>query len=362
MASHSMRFAGFVMALALGLIVAAPVFAQRDALREAGQLIKLGEYDRALTEVEAYLKEHPKDARGRFLKGLILAEQKKTDAAIAVFTALTQDYPELPEPYNNLAVLYANRGEYNKARSALEMAIRTHPSYATAHENLGDVYAKMASQAYGKALQLDSGNVAAQTKLNLIRELFSSAATAHKPSATAGTSPAVVAKSDAGANAKPAGKPEGKAPAAEKPPAPAPAPRVATGKPTADVKPPAKAAATPAPRDNAQDVLETVEGWARAWSKNDATNYLAHYAPDFDPPQNMSRAAWETQRRQRIAKPRKIEVTVEAPKVDFTGEDRAKVTFRQHYRSDTFNASGIKTLYMEKQGDKWRIKRERYQG
>jgi len=353
-----MRFAGFAAALAFGLAVAAPVFAQRDALREAGQLIKLGQYDRALTEVEAYLKEHPKDARGRFLKGLILAEQKKTDAAITVFTALTQDYPELPEPYNNLAVLYANRGEYDKARSALEMAIRTHPSYATAHENLGDVYAKMASQAYGKALQLDSGNVAAQTKLNLIRELFSSAATAHKPSATAGASPAVVAKSDADANAKSAGKREGKAPAAEKPPAP---PRVAASKPAADVKPPAKAA-KPAARDNAQDVLETVEGWARAWSKNDIATYLAHYAPDFDPPQDLSRAAWETQRRQRIAKPRKIEVTIEAPKVDFTGEGRAKVTFRQRYQSDTFNASGIKILFMEKQGDKWLIKRERYQG
>ncbi len=360
MALPSVRVAGFVTAFTLGLIVAAPAFPQRDALREAGQLVKLGQYDRALTEVDAYLKERPKDARGRFLKGLILAEQKKTDAAITVFKGLTQDYPELPEPYNNLAVLYANRGEYDKARGALEMAIRTHPSYATAHENLGDVYAKMASQAYGKALQLDSGNRAAQTKLNLIRELFSSAAMASKPSATASTAPTTMAKSDGGANAKSAGKSETKAPAAAS--QPAPAPRVAASKPPATVTPPPKVVPKPAPRDNAQDVLETVEGWARAWSKNDIPAYLAHYAPDFDPPQNMSRAAWEAQRRQRIAKPRKIEVTIEAPKVDFTGDDRAKVTFRQHYHSDTFNASGIKILYLEKQGDKWLIKRERYRG
>src|SRR2546425_9737176 len=76
----------------------------------------------------------------------------------SIFTKLTQDYPELPEPYNNLAVIYASQGQYEKARAALEQSIRTHPSYATAYENLGDVYAKLASQAYDKALQLDSSN------------------------------------------------------------------------------------------------------------------------------------------------------------------------------------------------------------
>src|SRR6185436_6783162 len=70
-------------------------------------------------------------------------------------------------------VLYASQGQYDKARKSIEMAIRTHPSYAIAHENLGDVYAKMASEAYDKALQLDRGNAAAQTKLAMIKDLFS---------------------------------------------------------------------------------------------------------------------------------------------------------------------------------------------
>ena len=68
--------------------------------------------------------------------------------------------------------------QYDKARTALEMAIRTHPSYSIAHENLGDVYAKLASQAYDKALQLDSSNTATQTKLSMIKELIS---TSSKP-------------------------------------------------------------------------------------------------------------------------------------------------------------------------------------
>src|SRR6185503_16666189 len=162
--------------LAAALLIAAlsgiALAAQTDELQEANQAFKQGQLDRALERVDAYLKTRPKDARGRFLKGIILAEQSKSADAVKVFTELTQDYPELPEPYNNLAVLYASQGQYDKARSALEMAIRTHPSYATAHENLGDIYAKMASQAYDKALQLDKSNTAAQTKLGLIKELF----------------------------------------------------------------------------------------------------------------------------------------------------------------------------------------------
>src|SRR4029450_2511152 len=121
--------------------------------------------------VNKVLAQKPKDPQARFLKGLILTEQGNSKEAVEIFTKLTQDYPELPEPYNNLAVIYASQGQYDKARAALEQSIRTHPSYATAYENLGDVYAKLASQAYGKALQLDASNTGAQNKLSLVREL-----------------------------------------------------------------------------------------------------------------------------------------------------------------------------------------------
>src|SRR5829696_3989677 len=164
-----------LLVLVFGLAPYAGSWAQTDPLQDANQLFRQGQFDRAMERVNGYLATRPKDARGRFLKGLILTEQNKPNEAIKVFTDLSQDFPELPEPYNNLAVLYASQGAYDKARNSLEMAIRTHPSYATAHENLGDIYAKMASQAYDKALQLDRGNQAAQGKLNLIKDLFSPA-------------------------------------------------------------------------------------------------------------------------------------------------------------------------------------------
>ena len=158
--------------LIAGLLLATYAVAQGDEFTEAGKLFRGGQQAQALERVDNFLKGNPKDARGRFLKGLILTEQGKPADAIKIFTGLTEDYPELPEPYNNLAVLYASQGQYDRARGALEMAIRTHPSYATAHENLGDIYAKMASQAYDKALQLDKSNSAAQTKLEMIKELL----------------------------------------------------------------------------------------------------------------------------------------------------------------------------------------------
>ena len=196
-------------ALALGLAIgfATPVFA--DNLPEVQRLIKAGQYPQALEKVDAYLSSRPKDAQGRFLKGLIFTEMNKPAEAIAVFTKLSEDYPELPEPYNNLAVLYAQQKQYDKARTALEMAIRTHPSYAIAYENLGDVYAKLASQAYDKALQLDNSNAATQNKLALIRDLITTSGKGNvKPQAPAAApaAPAPVAQAPA--------KPAAPAPAA----------------------------------------------------------------------------------------------------------------------------------------------------
>jgi len=97
----------------------------------------------------------------------------RLDDAESIFKNLTQAHPELPEPFNNLAVVYAAKGNFDAAREALREAISTHPAYATAHENMGDIYAKMAVVAYNEALQLDSGNQTAREKLALVNDLFS---------------------------------------------------------------------------------------------------------------------------------------------------------------------------------------------
>jgi tetratricopeptide (TPR) repeat protein len=155
-------------------VLGGPAFAQIDDYAEVNRLIKAGQMTEALAKADQYLASRARDPQMRFLKGVILSESGKPNEAISVFSKLTEDYPELPEPYNNLAVLYANENQFEKARSLLEMAIRTNPSYATAHENLGDVYARLASQAYSRALQLGGSSASVQTKLGLIRSIFNS--------------------------------------------------------------------------------------------------------------------------------------------------------------------------------------------
>ena len=309
----------------LALLVALAAPARADDIQDINKLIKAGQHSLAMDRVNQILAKKPRDAQARFLKGVILAEQNKPQEAIDVFTRLSQDYPELPEPYNNLAVLYAGQGQYEKARQQLEMSIRTHPSYATAYENLGDVYAKLASQAYDKALQLDSSNSAAKNKLSLIRELISRA-----PAAT----PAAVAS---------APKAEAKAPAA----------------PAAKAEPAKAPAAVPA---GGEEVLKAVQAWANAWSKKDADGYLAFYAPDFKTPKGEPRAQWEKARKERIAAPKRIQVTIEAPKVTMKSDDNAVVSFRQKYRSDNLQSNNSKTLVLVRAEGKWKIQQERVGG
>jgi tetratricopeptide (TPR) repeat protein len=182
---------------ALTLVAACAVgVSWADDYTDISQLLRANKFNEAMTLVDSKLAAKPADPQLRFLKGVVQRNLGKQAEAIATFTKLTQDYPELPEPYNNLAVLFAAQGQYDKARATLEMAIRTNPNYATAYENLGDVYARLASQSYNKALLLDNGNVAIPPKLTVLREMFKPAAGA--PSAA---SAPVAAKPMAAASA-----------------------------------------------------------------------------------------------------------------------------------------------------------------
>lgn len=158
------------------LLLAAAFAAHADDYTEVNRLVQARQYDQALAKAEQYIAAKPRDPQMRFLKGVILAESGRRTAAIQAYTQLTQEYPELPEPYNNLAVLYAQQNEYDKAREALEGAVRANPNYAIAHENLGDVYARLASQSYARAQQIDPANASAPSKLALVRQLLAPAA------------------------------------------------------------------------------------------------------------------------------------------------------------------------------------------
>ena len=330
----SLSILAALLFLATGLSGAARADEYTDTL----QLLRAGKLVEAQAKTDAFLTTKPRDPQMRFLKGVIQRDSGKVNEAIATFNKLTEDYPELPEPYNNLAVLYAGQSQFDKARAALEQAIRTNPSYATAHENLGDVYAKLASQAYNKALQLDSGNTAVQPKLALIRELFTPNLKAQRP--------------------------------ATSPPAPAPLPTPApTPPPVAQPAPAPIAAPTPAPAPAAlpskpamansatRDVEAAVASWAKAWAAKDMATYLSAYGRDFDTPGSQTRSAWEDDRRKRITGKSSISVKLDNLSVTVDG-NRAVAKFHQDYRADALSVSSRKTLDLQRFGERWLIIKE----
>ena len=323
--------------------------AQANDYAEITQLLKAGKAAEALTKADQRLSATPRDPQLRFLKGVAQAESGKPADAVATFTKLTEDYPELPEPYNNLAVLYANQNQLDKARTALEMAIRTNPSYATAHENLGDIYAKLASQAYNKALQLDAASATSvKPKLALIRGLFSADIAKGAKPAAAAPAPAVVATQ------RPAPAP---APAAAPTPTPAPAATAAAPAATPAPAPAAPDAAKQEAAKDAKEVTAAVQAWAAAWAAKDMKAYLAAYGKDFDPPGRMTRAAWEKEREARIVGKSKITVQVSDLNVSVNG-NKATARFRQAYSADSLNVSSRKTLDLVESNGRWLIVRE----
>ena len=340
------------------------------------QLLRAKQFVPAIERADKFLAKSPKDAQVRFLRAIALTETGRNDDAIKAFTKLSEDYPHLPEPYNNLAVLYANNNQFDKARSALQMAIQTNPSYAIAHENMGDLYARLASQAYDKALQLENNNAQIQTKLKLVGTLFNpnqapstlaKATTPTKVAIPAATSvPVVVAKA---ATATPATKvalilPQPTLPTLASVATPTKASPVS---PTASPNLKTKTTPIPAPtaaakeRDSdRQQIIASVEGWANAWSKQNVNGYINSYANGFKAP--GGRSAWEKDRQSKISGPKSIDVEVNNFKIEFIDEDTAKIKLRQNYKSDRLSSSTTKTLTLKKSGNRWLILEERIGG
>ncbi|WP_323120706.1 tetratricopeptide repeat protein [Burkholderia alba] len=148
-----------VLGAALMLLPAVSAHAQKavsttDGTPEIDASISNRNWAQALTQLDARIAANPRDVQAQFKRGTVLARMNRDDDAIKQFVELTQAYPELPEPYNNLAALYAKHGRYDEARAALVTATQTNPSYGLAYENLGDLYLRLAAESYKRAQTL----------------------------------------------------------------------------------------------------------------------------------------------------------------------------------------------------------------
>jgi tetratricopeptide (TPR) repeat protein len=320
---------------AIGLTLST-VLAYADEATDLQRLLAAGKYSEAVQKADTALASKPRDPMLRFGRAVALHQMGKTSDAVAAFVKLTEDFPELPEPYNNLAVIYAQQNQYEKARVALEMAIRTNPSYATAYENLGDVYAKLASQSYAKALQIDTRSPVAP-KLAMIRDLFPRDRSNNAVAALTGKTP--------GSNTITAATPT--PPPTTKPPV------STTATPGANAKTP-----TAVTTDSVatREVENRVRAWAQAWSKRDMNGYLNAYSGNYSVG-GQSHRAWAAERRDRIMGKSAISVKLSDLQVTVDG-DRATAQFLQDYRAGSLASSSRKRLELTRQGGAWVIVKE----
>ena len=279
---------------------------EQKSIEEIKILLKNGDYTNAEKLANQSIEKNLNNPELLFFKGIIETNQGKKNQAIDTFRDLTERFPKLPEPFNNLAVLYAGKGQFRLAKEILEQAIKTNPSYLTAHINLGDIFTKMASEAYNKALEIDKSNNIAITKLSMITQLFN-----YNPD-TKNTIMGSITEKEEAKNIKLSKK---------------------------ELK---------------KNTLILIENWKTAWENKDIENYLDSYSSNFIYPNNMNRIQWEKYRTNRIVPKKLISILISNIKIKFVKE-KIKATFTQNYKSGKLNQISIKTLtYVEEDGQ-WLI-------
>ena len=336
------------------LLTCLSAFPANNNLDLIKQSIQSGQLDQALKLVQQERQASPKDVQVQFLEAVILAQQGQYERAIDAFKKMTEAYPDLPEPYNNLGVLYASKGRLEEARTAFDKAILTHASYAAAHKNLSDVQAQLARQSYSRALQVDPKVKVATAQLTLLGAITTERSDVTKlPGPTVRPAPpaAITTLVAPSANVD-----KGKLPEVTGKEIPVHTSKEAT-KEAAKVAALAMGSKQAESNAEADLIKSAVQSWARSWSQKDIKKYFAAYAPNFAPPDTMSRAKWESERELRITSKKKIQVEVSNFKIDVQG-NKAKVNFSQIYESDNFKGSSRKSLELTKQSGRWMITRE----
>lgn len=163
---------GFACVGMSGAALAQTSTATRDDTPQIDSAIAGKDWNAALTQLDARIASNPRDVQAKFKRATVLARLNRDDEAIAAFTELTQAYPELPEPYNNLAALYAKKGRYEDARVALETAVKANPGYALAYDNLGDLYLRLASESYKRGQSLGSKSPLTRQRITAIQNIY----------------------------------------------------------------------------------------------------------------------------------------------------------------------------------------------
>lgn len=333
---------------------------QASSLDDIKQLITQGELNRAIAQLQQVVKDDPKHFQAWFLLGVKQAEQRHFDDAIAAFQKVIVLRPKLAEPHNNLAVIYNETGDYRAAVKALEASLALKPGYATAQENIGDLYIKLAADAFRKVLSKHA-DPALQQRYQRLLSLHSDSnvtsapvhttqhqALSGKKHAPVKTTAQVAARPNQTSPNQTVTRPNEVMHQSE------------ANHPTKVIHQTvaSKQADTPSeplsPASKA--VLQALEHWRLAWSSKDMAAYFAAYSDEFQYSDRYpTLAKWKDYKtwamRQRVY----IQIDIEHVKTISLADNVIKVTFLQHFKSDTFNSDNRKEMLFRNSDAGWKI-------
>jgi len=288
-------------------------------------LSEQGHTKSAIKKLNQLLKSEPEHYQAWFLLGVNQAEQRQFDAAITSFRQVIALQPSLAEPHNNLAVIYNETGDFRAAVTALEASLALKPNYVTAQENIGDLYVKLAADAYRKVLSRESNPVVQQRYQRLLH--------VHE---------------DVSVDMVPSGQEVNKAKSMVAKPMDVKARGVADL-----VKAKEK---SPVHMSASETVLAALEVWRLAWSHKDMAAYFAAYSEEFQyDDKYTSLVKWKDYKTWAIAQRSFIKVDVEDVVTEMLAQDVIKLNFLQHFHSDSHNSSNHKELLFRKTSDGWKI-------
>ena len=277
------------------------------------------------------------DPAAAFAAARALQDAGRVTEAIDAYREVIRRFPQLPEAYNNLAVLLAKQGDMDEARRVLLAGMETSERYAAIYRNLNAITLEQARESYLKALRLGR-NPPAPELIALDAPPVEVAAAPRTPPPSPSTTPA-------------ASVPEAA------PPADTAADEGGEEITLAAAPDLTRVVADPL-STRRQAIIDALQAWAVAWSARDADLYLSFYSRSFMPAGGQSRARWAQQRRQRVTRPRWIKVALEDIRIEVADDFHAVVRLRQHYRADNYEDVTLKRLTLKHEADGWRIARE----
>jgi len=316
-----------------------------SVLNIARSLIAQGRDADAIARLQQLTSTSPDHFQAWFLLGVTQARQRQFHDAIVSFGQVVKLQPKLAEPHNNLAVIYNELGDFRAAVRELEASLKLKPDYTTAQENIGDLYVKLAAEAYRRVLAKDDSPRLRQRyeRLLHIRDI-------QKPALASTAAPKPVQQpsveaqhtvSEAVASKSASADTMEKKLAAEK---------------SGDVVLKSKAPKTANTEDDIRAALRVVEAWRSAWSRQDVQAYFTAYSPAFVFGERFeTRQQWQHYKRRVITKRSFIMVTLENLKAKILPNGEIEVVFLQHFRSDSFNSDDIKALLLRQTKDGWKI-------